>query len=239
MNPGKRCILTVANGPEKYYGFQERLLLSLDHVRVQAAKHIWRGKWPPGPTHEEVPYGFKLSALRAAQADGYDVFLWLDTSVVAVAPLEALWREIENEGHYFIVGGDRLGNWTSEDALAEYHMTRDEVLAKNLQLIGGTVIGLDLRHVRTQAFMSMWEQAMQKGLFNGSYLNEGVEAPADKAGKPVGKVSNDPRCQGHRHDETIGSFLSAALGMKQSWIGGHGMVNGDPSSPHVILRSGY
>ncbi len=231
----KRCIMNVAVGGN-YPKFQQRLIKSLDAVGDESHRLFYTSVYPPGsPTHAEVPYGFKVHAFRAAQAAGYDSLLWLDTSVFAVRPLMPLWKRMEKHGNFFIVGGDKLGNWSSDEALMSFGITRDAAMA--MQLMGGTVIGLDLRHERTQMFMSKWEQAMLAGLFNGHYVSDKADAATlkAKADKPQGKVSDDPRCMGHRHDETIGSLLAYQLEMPLTWIGG--LMQGD--TEQTVLRSNY
>jgi hypothetical protein len=169
---------------------------------------------PPGcPSHEEAPYGFKLAAIRQAERRGARSVLWLDAPCVATAPLAPTFDRIEETGHLFVTSGERLGNWSSDECLAAFGLTRDRAMA--LPLLNGTFIGLDLESALARRWFEGVERACREGLFKGAYLSD--HAPADvrarKAGKPIGFVSPDPRCWGHRHDEAVGSALAYALGL--------------------------
>jgi hypothetical protein len=215
----KRCICNVAVDGN-YPHFQRRLLGTL----IDPGKYVdkvmsWTNFYPPGsPTHQDQPYAFKIYALKEAVRLGFTTLLWLDTSVFCVAPVEPLLERIEKVGHFFIVGGDRLGTWSSDAALELFGHTRDQAMEK--QLMGGTVYGFDLTNPRTKTFFDRWTWHESQGHFQlGSYFNANVQQPADRPVKPQGFVSDDPRCQGHRYDEVVASFLAYELGMELTWLG--------------------
>ena len=180
----------------------------------------WKGglevstRIPPGcPSHEEAPYGFKLAAIRQAERRGFRTLLWLDSPCVAAGPLDGVFDRIEQEGHLLVTSGERLGNWSSDECLAAFGLSRD--LAMTLPLLNGTFIGLDLSSPKTRQWLDDLEGACREGLFRGAYLSDHAppEVRARKPGKPVGFVSKDPRCWGHRHDEAVGSALAHVLSL--------------------------
>jgi hypothetical protein len=208
----RRCILSVATN--RYVGLQERLLQSLAAVGWRDALLAWTDALPPGsPTHAEVPYAFKLFAIREALRRGHSSLLWLDSPCRAARSLDPLFDRIESEGHLFVGGDDRLGNWASDGCLAAFSLSRDEAL--ELTLMNGTFIGLDFSHERTRTWFEEIERGCARGLFQGAYLSDHAPSAvrAAKAGKPVGFVSADPRCWGHRHDEAVGSCIAHRQGM--------------------------
>jgi hypothetical protein len=208
----KRAILNVATGP--YVALQERLVKSLARVGWNGGLLTWTNELPPGsPSHELAPYGFKLYAISEALKKGYTSMLWLDAPCVASKPLAPVFEKIERDGHCFVSGDERLGNWASDDCLAAFGIPRDA--AMSISLLNGAFIGLDLEHSRTREWYRRIVQQCEAGLFRGAALSE--HAPADvrarNVDKDTGHLSNDPRCWGHRHDEAVGSCLAPLLGM--------------------------
>jgi hypothetical protein len=53
---------------------------------------------PPGsPTHEQMPYGMKLAALKSAVDLGYERILWLDASIVCIRHPKDMFDAIGHE----------------------------------------------------------------------------------------------------------------------------------------------
>lgn len=221
--PSKRVILSVVTpgAHELYNGLQARLLQTASAVGLCADAHVdlmaWQQRLPEGsPTMIERPYVFKLYAIKEAIKKGYTTILYLDSSCYFVRPMAPFFDLIEEEGHHFIIGGDRLGNWTNDVALERFGKTRDE--AMNMQLLGGTLYGLDMLNPTTARWFDRWCEHEQMGTFDGYYYNSPRIQPSGD-GKPHGPCSTDPRCQGHRYDEVVASFLAYEMGMKLTGIG--------------------
>lgn len=207
-----RCIVTVAT--EAYVGLQRRILESLARVGWRDDVLAWTGALPPGsPTHAEEPYAFKLFAIREAERRGADSILWLDSPCVAASRLSPVFDRIARDGHLFVTAGDRLGNWSNDACLDAFGLTRDG--AMDVPLIHGSFIGLHLGRPSSLAWLDGMFRALAQGLFRGPYFSP--HAPPDvrarRPGTPVGAVSKDPRCWGHRHDEAVGSALARRLGL--------------------------
>lgn len=243
----KRAIITVGVSQARQFGpyhkrFQETMGGDGVVKPFACADSVTRYEtsWPPqSPSHLQVHYGFKIYAVKEALKQGYTSVLWLDVSAYAVAPLEPLWKEIEREGHY-LAGApeitpsssvDRLGSWTSDHTLAHFGVSRDDAMF--IPLLSGTCFGLDLTNSRT---MDFYERILSYAVpehFNGTHKSGIMGAPPQEEGK---RMSNDPRCQGHRSDECYMSLVSKQLGMKSSLLyfaGGMGV------RPDTVLRSGY
>jgi hypothetical protein len=203
--------VNVATGP--YAPLQARQVGSLRATGWSGGLLTWTQLPPGSPTHEDAPYGFKIFALREAERRGHTTILWLDAPCVATRPLDPLFDRTEREGHLFVTGGERLGHWASDECLGASGLTRDR--AMELPLLNGTLIGLDLSNGRSREWLDLLQRSCERGLFRGPWLSD--QAPAEvrarKPGKPVGFVSVDPRCWGHRHDEAVGSALAHRLGM--------------------------
>jgi hypothetical protein len=209
----KRAILNVAT--DRYVPFQARLVKSLAAVGWNGGLLTWTDEFPPGsPPHESAPYGFKLYAISEALRQGRTSVLWLDAPCTATRPLAPVFEKIERDGHCFVTGDERLGNWASDDCLRAFGIPRD--LAMELPLLNGGFVGLDLEHSRTREWYRRILQQCEAGLFKGAALSEHAppEVRARNVDKDTGHLSDDPRCWGHRHDEAVGSCLAPLLGME-------------------------
>lgn len=214
----KRCVLNVATG--RYVLRQSRLVKTLSDQGWEGGTLVWTDALPTGsPRHEDAPYGFKLYAIGEAMRQGYTSLLWLDAPCVAARPLQPIFDAIERDGHVFVSGGERLGNWASDDCLRAFGIDRDS--AMDMALLNGAFIGLDLEHARTREWYRRITQQCEAGLFKGAALTE--HAPADvrarNIDKDTGHLSDDRRCWGHRHDEAVGSGLAHLMGMEFRQVG--------------------
>ncbi len=169
---------------------------------------------PPGsPAHHDDPYAFKIFAFLEAVRHEYTSVLWLDAPCRVVGALDPIFEQIEKEGHLFITGGERLGNWATDPCLTAFGLTRDD--AMGLALLNGTLIGLDLSKDRSRRWLADLRVHFERGLFRGPWLSQHAppEIRKKRPGRPVSLLSEDPRCWGHRHDEAVGSCLAHSLGM--------------------------
>jgi hypothetical protein len=125
-----------------------------------------------------------------------------------------VFERIERDGHCFLSGGERLGNWASDDCLRAFGMTRGQ--AMELALLNGAFVGLDIEHARSREWYRRLAQQCEAGLFKGAALTEHAppEVRARNVDKDSGHLSDDPRCWGHRHDEAVGSILAHLLGLE-------------------------
>jgi hypothetical protein len=153
------------------------------------------------PTHEESPYEFKLHAIRAVYMKGYDIVIWCDSIIQLLRPITSWIPEIEKRGVYLQKDGHRLGNWANDRALEEFGVKRDDVMAEGTTIYA-CVMAFDFRHPITKRFLYRWKQCADKGLFRGKWNNK------DRS------ESQDPRCEGHRHDQTCAELVARELEIK-------------------------
>jgi len=215
----KRAVLNVATG--RYVGLQDRLVKSLAKVGWTGSVLTWTNELPPdSPPHESAPYGFKLYAIGEALRRGHTSVLWLDAPCFAAKALGPVFDQIERDGHCFVSGDERLGNWASDECLGAFGIPRDA--AMEMPLLNGAFIGLDLEHARSREWYRRITQQCEAGLFKGAALTEHAPAGVRAANidKDTGHLSDDPRCWGHRHDEAVGSCLAPLLGMDFTPLGG-------------------
>ena len=175
------------------------LKASLMRNHFRGAMYIHVGEYPPGsPTHQDVPYAFKLMAIEHARNQGHQQVLWLDASAWAIGKLDPVFNRIEEDGHYFWTSGFNCAQWCNDRSLAYFGVTREQ--AAQMEMLYALVIGLDFQSDRTCEFFEKWKKAGAEGVFNGSWKRE----PGDQEAEPY--------C-GHRHDQSAASIIAHQLGM--------------------------
>jgi hypothetical protein len=199
----KTVILNVATGI-LYTLWQLRLKLSLSDIDYAGDCLMWTDEMPPhSPTHQEVPYAFKVFAFLEARRRGYDAALWLDSALVALKPLDPVWDYLElGPGYEFHHSEHRVGEWCSDAALEKHGLTRDE--AMNIHDNWACLIGLNFHCAAANEFLDQWHAAALDGVsFHGAWTNENQS------------ISKDPRCKGHRHDQCISAILCHQMGLER------------------------
>lgn len=181
----------------------------LSPVKVQA----WVNVLPPGTPeliedgHSYTGYAAKPYALKYALESGADVAILIDASVY---PIKEIWRlvgHIVENGYYLAPTGDTVGEWTSDRMLNLCGMSRDK--GCTLPMIASGVVGWTNSYLANTVVEEWCKLAPH---FPGHHSNTQA---ADKSRhyKNRGWVSDDPRCSGHRHDQSALSIVAHRMGL--------------------------
>jgi len=206
MSNGKRAIVTLANNASWYRKGQERMIHSLGGR--------FTGKIFPFKSEQEVgakphsisPYGFKVHAFDHAFNHGYDLVLWIDSSVYCIRDTESVFATIHREGYIMQEAGHMVGTWANDASLEYFGITRDEAMKMPMYGNAG-FLGLKKGDETAMEFLKRWRDAEKSGIFKGDWKNDS------------NSESKDPRCKGHRHDMTCGSIIANQLDMKYKRAG--------------------
>lgn len=181
----KRVIVNLST-PQYKYG-QERLVASLQG-RYEGDVIVYQSEHEVGsPFHQHNPYAFKIYAIQAMMAMGYEQVLWLDASCYAVKNVEPIFDFITEKGYFFEEAGHLVGQWSNEFALNYFGITREQAMWMPMFSAGFT--GLDFTNEVGVQFFEKWRESMLAGAFKGSWEN-------------------------HRHDMTCGSIIAFLMGLK-------------------------
>lgn len=166
----KRAIVSMANERGNYIPALNRLSASLEG-KFDGDFFGFIGEESIGaPLHTDTPYGFKLYAIQSARELGYTSILWLDSSCYAIRDLSPVFESIERDGMIFQEAGHLLGTWSTDEQLAYFGMTRDE--AMKVPMIGNAgFLGFDFNNPIAVRFFELWNEAMEAGMFRGSWEN--------------------------------------------------------------------
>jgi hypothetical protein len=161
------------------------------------------------PDHTTSPYEFKIHAIRAVYMKGYDIVIWCDSPLRLVRNIQSWIPEIEKRGVYLQSDSHPLGSWANDNALKHFNLTRDE--AMKLKTVYACVMAFDFRNPITREFLNRMKDCADRGLFKGKWKNNELTE------------SQDPRCEGHRHDQTCAELVAREMNIQ--------------TAPRVLLSS--
>jgi hypothetical protein len=192
----KRCIISFATG--KYNQILGRLIDSIESKSPTIDYLAYSDEYPKGcPTHQEVPYAFKSFMLKEAISQGYTSILWMDSAVWIQHDIEPLFEQIERDGYLIFRNGWTQANWSTDAQLEAFNLTRDE--AETMPHPMACVIGFN---VNDETIEWIHDYINKYPLFVGAWNNNG------------NICSQDMRCLGSRHDQTILGFIANQYGLK-------------------------
>jgi len=190
----KHCIVNFSDNHFKKG--QDRLVKSLVDNKYQGDILLYNNFDEVGSkTHKEVPYQFKVYAIKKAIDLGYDIILYCDASIYAVKDVMPVIYHIIEKGNLMEYCGFNAGQWSTDICLEDFGISRDE--ASLIQLHSAGFTGLNMRNEKTIKFFSEWYQkAKEEKTFIGDWNNSQKQC------------SSDERCLGHRHDQTTASIIA-------------------------------
>ncbi len=199
----------------------DRLARSLNFHGWGGDTLLLRNEYPEGcPSHQQVPYAFKLATIESAAALGYNRILWVDASVWAVADPKPIFDRIATDGYYLWDSGFATGTWTHDRCLSSFGMRRDEAMA--VPMLSANIIGLHWQNGPARDFFAQWKVSLERGDFNGSWRREEGDA-------------EDERYHGHRHDQSAASIIAHRLGMRLDAPGNLCQYYAQSMPPSVVL----
>lgn len=201
----KRVLINHARG-SWYPEGQKRLVKSFENVTdldIMTWKHEHE-IYEDCPTHQEVPYAFKAYAFMHAIQAGYEQILWCDAAIQLVGDVNKIWKQLDDEGYMILLNGWNTGIWTSDAALEIFDLDREE--AHKMPHVMANTMAFDITHRVPEKFVRhYYHYASRTNAFKGPWKNDHFQA------------SSDPRCKGHRHDQSAASIIAWRLGMKH-WL---------------------
>lgn len=197
----KHCIVNFSD--HKFKKGQDRLKESLVQYGYQGDVLLFSEYSQIGSkSHQEVPYQFKVYAIEKARSLGYDIVLYCDASIYAISDVMPVINHIISKGHLMEYCGFTAGQFSTDSCLNEMGLTRDE--AMNVQLHSAGFTGLNFNNPLTNDFFNAWYECAKKEItFIGDWNNKNKQC------------SNDERCLGHRHDQTVASIIAEKLEMER------------------------
>jgi hypothetical protein len=154
------------------------------------------------PSHKENPYAFKVYAVEAMRRAGYRFVLWCDSILKPTRPIEEILPEVAQTGVYLAQDGWKTGQYANDRALEYFGVSRDE--AMNISSIWACFMGFDFSNPIAHDFFARWKKACTDGIFRGKWNNKDQSE------------SQDPRCKGHRHDQSCAELIAYKMNLPLS-----------------------
>ena len=178
-----------------------RLEQSLRDVQWKGGVVTWAHdiQWPQGcPSQRQTPFAFKPWWIRHVADQGFRRILWLDSAYWAFKNPQPIFdRLAETEpGVLLWHCGWSVRQWTSDAAIRWFGLSADE--AHQIRMIQASMMAFDLDRGGREFLDRWWESRVT---FTGAWTNDNHE------------VSNDPRCLGHRHDQSAASMVAHEMGI--------------------------
>lgn len=193
----KTVFVTYSDG--RYAGKEEPLVKSIqshgyDVLVFKSCEEIG------SPSHQESPYAFKYYSILEAHRRGYQIVIWCDSCLTMLRTVFPWVQSIQEHGVYLQHDVSwSCGMWANDKALDYFNVSRDD--AMNIPSVYACVMGFDFKHPMTSKFLARWKDALDAGCFRGNWTNKS------------NTESQDPRCRGHRHDQTCAELVAHELGI--------------------------
>lgn len=176
--------------------------------------------YPSGcPTHEDVPYYFKIACFEEAIRGGFTHILWVDASFFAVKNPMPMFDIINDQGYWFFSSGYNLAQSVNDTALKYVGRTRDEA-EKQTEWASGCV-GVNLENPDGKKLYERWKFYMDAGLSRGSRFHD--------------NQSQDPRFLFHRQDQSCLSLAIWELGLRNNRVDDMVAYKGTDYNPDKII----
>lgn len=197
----KHCIVNFSDS--KFKVGQDRLKKSLIEQNYQGDIILFNDYNEVGSEHHLiVPYQFKVYSMKKAFEMGYDIVLYCDASIYAIKNVQPAINHIIEYGFIMEYCGFKAGQFSTDSCLEKMNLTRDE--AMDIQLHSAGFTGININDDISRTFFETWlNYAKEKETFIGDWNNKEKQC------------SNDERCLGHRHDQTVASIIAHNLGMNR------------------------
>lgn len=204
----KVTICVVALGG-RYMRPVSRLINSLRDMAPEIEVQAWVNILPPGVGHivrdgvDYTAYAAKPAVLDDLVKEGSsEAVILLDANFYAVNTLYPLVKHIRETGYYLCRNGYKVGEWATDACLRLMGMEREE--AMEIDDVSSYCVGVHTDRKSASMLVSAWAaHCKDVNKIAGPHTN----SAASKEGRNVGWCSGDPRCLGHRHDQTILSIL--------------------------------
>lgn len=153
------------------------------------------------PTHADQPYAFKPNAIESVRDRGYDIVIWCDSPMRLIRRIDDWIPEIETRGVYIQEDGWTCGQWANNKTLDFFGVSRDE--AMTIPNASAGIVAFDFRKDVANKCLQLWKTCSDHGLFRGNWTNKDQTE------------SKDPRCLGHRHDQTCLELIGYKHGIQK------------------------
>jgi hypothetical protein len=203
-NYTKVAIVTFFDEKDKYKLAGKRQAESLQAINFPMENYFQFRNFEQinSPEHTEIPYAFKPHAINEIRKKGFEIIIWMDSPVYCIKSIDKFIEYININGFIFFDNlGYKIGDYTSDECLNNYLMTRD--VSFKHPMIMACLMGFNFKNEKATKLFDRYLSATRiLGCYEGDWTNESNQ------------VSQDNRVKGHRHDQSVMSILLAKENIK-------------------------
>lgn len=162
------CIISYASYNSSFIRGIYRLREKLKEIGFQG-HFIYRiGGWPNADEGSlkfaHVPYAFKPALFREVEKLGYELVLWLDTSIVPLKELDSLFERLKTQGYIGFRAGHTLERYCNKETFTYFGVDLEK--ADKIESVASGLVGLNLKHPVGKAILERWYQATAGGFYS-------------------------------------------------------------------------
>ena len=174
------CIVSYCSITEPYMSWLQELPHLLKDVGYHGAFYGRIGGWPNLKRGDlalaDVPYAFKLCAIREAVAEGHAKALWVDTALVPRKNLDRIFEVLDRYGYFAVSTGvslKRLYEKGDFDLELLHALGLSYAELSDVPHVQGGLIGINAAHPHGQEVLKMWyEMTKDKEAYASGYPEE-------------------------------------------------------------------
>ncbi len=160
----KVCIVSYASYNQNYPKGIEEIKKCLQKIGFKGHFVYRIGGWPDlegGSLRlAHVPYAFKPCFLREAQRLGYELVIWLDSSIRPMKSLDSVLKTLETQGYFFYPAEHMLAQYCTKEVMES--MGEPVENAKKIPSVVAGLFGLNLKHPLGKQLLDGWYEAALK-----------------------------------------------------------------------------
>jgi hypothetical protein len=159
----ENCLILYASFNKNYPRGLKRLVNFVKNSDFRGHILYRIGGWPNvdggSLTLAHVPYAFKVSFFKEAQAKGFKRVLWLDTSILPVVSLNTICDMIQEAGYFSMGNSHNIGPYLTAPAIEAFGITLEQ--ANQIPSCSAGITGIDFTTNVGRTIIDKWYAAAQ------------------------------------------------------------------------------
>jgi hypothetical protein len=159
----ENCLIVYASFNKNYPRGLKRLVNFVKNSDFRGHILYRIGGWPNiaggSLALAHVPYAFKASFFKEAQAKGFKRALWLDTAVLPVVSVNTLFEMIREAGYFSMGNSHNIGPYITSPAIQAFGITQEQ--ADEIPSCSAGLTGLDFTTHVGRTILDKWYGAAQ------------------------------------------------------------------------------
>jgi hypothetical protein len=159
----ENCLIVYASFNKNYPRGLKRLVNFVKNSDFRGHILYRIGGWPNiaggSLTLAHVPYAFKVSFFKEAQAKGFKRALWLDTAILPVVSLNTIFDMIQEKGYFSMGNSHNIGPYMTSPAIQAFGITIEQ--ANEIPSCSAGITGIDFTTDVGCTIVDKWYAAAQ------------------------------------------------------------------------------